>query len=63
MGYAQCAPVCVHCGVGCNTQVSERGGQVRRILNRFNGEVNGYFLCDRGRFGYGFANAGIAVHQ
>jgi len=49
--------VCVHCGVGCNTFVSERGGQVRRILNRFNGEVNGYFLCDRGRFGYGFANA------
>ena len=49
--------VCVHCGVGCNTSVSERGGHVRRILNRFNGEVNGYFLCDRGRFGYGFANA------
>ena len=48
--------ICVHCGHGCNTQVSERGGQVRRILNRFNGEVNGYFLCDRGRFGYGFAN-------
>jgi NADH-quinone oxidoreductase subunit G len=48
--------ICVHCGHGCNTHVSERGGQVRRILNRFNGEVNGYFLCDRGRFGYGFAN-------
>jgi len=48
--------VCVHCGVGCNTCVSERGGQVRRILNRFNGAVNGYFLCDRGRFGYGFTN-------
>ena len=49
--------VCVHCGVGCNTSVSARGGQVRRMLNRFNGAVNGYFLCDRGRFGYGFANA------
>ncbi|HET9147831.1 MAG TPA: NADH-quinone oxidoreductase subunit NuoG, partial [Acetobacteraceae bacterium] len=48
--------LCVHCGLGCNTLVSERGGQVRRILNRYNGEVNGYFLCDRGRFGYGFAN-------
>jgi NADH-quinone oxidoreductase subunit G len=48
--------VCAHCGHGCNTQVSERGGQMRRILNRFNAEVNGYFLCDRGRFGYGFAN-------
>ncbi len=48
--------VCVHCAVGCNTNVSERGGQVRRVLNRYNGAVNGYFLCDRGRFGYGFAN-------
>jgi NADH-quinone oxidoreductase subunit G len=48
--------VCMHCGVGCNTNVSERAGKVRRILNRFNGSVNGYFLCDRGRFGYGFAN-------
>jgi NADH-quinone oxidoreductase subunit G len=48
--------VCVHCGHGCNTQVSERDGQMRRILNRFNPDVNGYFLCDRGRFGYGFAN-------
>ena len=48
--------ICVHCGHGCNTLVSERGGQVRRILNRFHEEVNGYFLCDRGRFGYGFAN-------
>ncbi|HTJ89088.1 MAG TPA: NADH-quinone oxidoreductase subunit NuoG [Acidocella sp.] len=48
--------ICVHCGHGCNTQVSERGGQVRRILNRFHAQVNGYFLCDRGRFGYGFTN-------
>lgn len=48
--------VCTHCGVGCNTSVCERGGQVRRIMNRFNGAVNGYFLCDRGRFGYGYAN-------
>jgi NADH-quinone oxidoreductase subunit G len=48
--------ICAHCGHGCNIQVAERGGQLRRVLNRFNDEVNGYFLCDRGRFGYGFAN-------
>ena len=53
----QSAPsVCVHCGVGCNTLAGERYGGVRRILNRYHHEVNGYFLCDRGRFGYGFAN-------
>lgn len=49
--------VCVSCGLGCNTTVNERAGEVRRIVNRYNGSVNGYFLCDRGRFGYGFVNA------
>jgi len=48
--------VCVHCGVGCNTDVGERYGTVRRVLNRYHHEVNGYFLCDRGRFGYEFVN-------
>jgi NADH-quinone oxidoreductase subunit G len=49
--------VCVHCGLGCNTTANERAGELRRIVNRYNGAVNGYFLCDRGRFGYGFVNA------
>jgi NADH-quinone oxidoreductase subunit G len=48
--------VCVHCAVGCNTSPGERLGLLRRILNRYHGAVNGYFLCDRGRFGYGFVN-------
>ena len=55
------ASVCVHCGLGCNTIVNERYGELRRILNRYNGEVNRYFLCDRGRFGYGFVNAETRV--
>lgn len=48
--------VCVHCSVGCNTIVSERYDSVRRIMSRYNGTVNGYFICDRGRFGYEFVN-------
>jgi NADH-quinone oxidoreductase subunit G len=48
--------VCAHCAVGCNTSPGERLGVLRRIINRYHGEVNGYFLCDRGRFGYGFVN-------
>ena len=39
------------------TTIGERYGLLRRILNRFNSEVNGYFLCDRGRFGYEFVNS------
>jgi NADH-quinone oxidoreductase subunit G len=54
----QTAPsVCVHCGLGCNTIPGERYGTLRRIRNRYNGNVNGYFLCDRGRFGYEFVNS------
>jgi NADH-quinone oxidoreductase subunit G len=54
----QTAPsVCVHCGLGCNTVPGERYGVLRRIRNRYNGDVNGYFLCDRGRFGYDFVNS------
>ena len=54
----QTAPsVCVHCGVGCNTIAGERYGSLRRILNRHHRDVNSYFLCDRGRFGYEFVNS------
>jgi NADH-quinone oxidoreductase subunit G len=54
----QTAPsVCVHCGLGCNTIPGERYGQLRRIRNRYNSQVNGYFLCDRGRYGYEFVNS------
>lgn len=53
----QTAPsVCVHCGIGCNTIPGERYGSIRRIRSRYNYDVNGYFLCDRGRFGYEFVN-------
>ncbi|WP_333876121.1 NADH-quinone oxidoreductase subunit NuoG [Methylobacter sp.] len=54
----QSAPsVCVHCGLGCNTAPGERYGELRRVINRYNSEINGYFLCDRGRFGYAFVNS------
>jgi NADH-quinone oxidoreductase subunit G len=54
----QTAPsICVNCAVGCNTIPGERYGTLRRISNRYNGDVNGYFLCDRGRYGYEFVNA------
>ena len=53
----QYAPsICVHCGLGCNISPGERYGTLRRIINRYNHDVNGYFLCDRGRFGYEFVN-------
>lgn len=60
----QTAPsVCIHCGVGCNTIPGERYGSLRRVHNRYNGQVNGNFLCDRGRYGYEFVNGPRRVRR
>lgn len=55
--------VCQHCSLGCNIIAGERYGALRQITNRFNGEVNGYFICDRGRYGYEFVNDPDRVRQ
>lgn len=51
------ASICHGCSLGCNILAGERYGTIRRVLNRYNGEVNGYFICDRGRFGYEYINS------
>ena len=54
----QTAPsICVHCSLGCNITVEERYGDVRRIVSRYHRDVNGHFICDRGRFAHGYVNA------
>lgn len=53
----QSAPsVCTGCALGCNTMPGERYGKLKRIHNRYNKQVNGYFLCDRGRYGGNYVN-------
>ncbi|MDO4427841.1 MAG: NADH-quinone oxidoreductase subunit G, partial [Moraxella sp.] len=53
----QYAPsICHGCSTGCSISAGERYGELRRIENRYNPDVNGYFLCDKGRFGYGYIN-------
>ena len=55
--------ICAGCAVGCNTFVSERSGRLKRVHNRYHGELNGYFLCDRGRFGAGYVNSPERIRQ
>lgn len=55
--------ICQHCSIGCNTIAGERYGSLRMISNRYHGKINGYFLCDRGRFGYEFVNADKRIRQ
>ena len=48
--------ICPHCGLGCNTIPGARYEMLRRVQARYHPEVNGFFLCDRGRYGYEFVN-------
>ena len=48
--------VCPHCSLGCAVTVNARYRQVVRLEARPEPEVNGHFICDRGRYGFGFAN-------
>ncbi|WP_432714207.1 NADH-quinone oxidoreductase subunit NuoG [Pedobacter sp.] len=55
--------ICQLCSLGCNIIAGERYGELRQITNRYNGEVNSYFICDRGRFGYEFVNSINRIQQ
>ena len=55
--------ICPDCSTGCNIRIDAVGGkvykldyQVYRIKARENTDVNGYFICDEGRFDYKWLN-------
>lgn len=54
--YERTPGVCINCSLGCNTKVSARYRKVVYIKGRLSKQVNGWFLCDRGRYGFYYAN-------
>jgi NADH-quinone oxidoreductase subunit G len=59
--YLKTAPsVCPHCPTGCNLNVQTKGNRILRVKPRPNvehlGPVNGWFICDIGRYGYKYVN-------
>src|SRR6201996_8953424 len=54
------ATVCTHCGDGCKTTLGVRatteGSEIMRGDNRDKSGINGDFLCNKGRYGFDFAN-------
>jgi NADH-quinone oxidoreductase subunit G len=46
---------CNHCAAGCNLRVDARRGLVTRQLARDNDAVNEAWNCDRGRYGFAYA--------
>jgi NADH-quinone oxidoreductase subunit G len=49
--------VCNHCASGCNLRIDARRGLVTRQLALDNDEVNEAWNCDRGRYGFAYAQS------
>jgi NADH-quinone oxidoreductase subunit G len=54
--YERSPSLCIHCSLGCHTIASARYREIVRLEARFSPDVNGYFICDRGRYGFYYTN-------
>lgn len=54
--YERSRTLCIHCSLGCHTVTSARYREVVRQEARKSSRVNGWFICDRGRFGFPYAS-------
>ena len=48
--------VCPGCSAGCNVRVDVHRKKIARIKPRYNPQVNRYWLCDEGRYGWGYVH-------
>lgn len=48
--------ICPNCSIGCATIPGGRFRELQRVRSGVNQQVNGFFICDRGRFGSGHVN-------
>ncbi len=53
--YERTPSVCINCGVGCLTTVNARYREIVRQESAFSEKTNGWFICDRGRYGFYYA--------
>jgi NADH-quinone oxidoreductase subunit G len=56
--------ICPHCPVGCNLAINERREarsegdiMIKRVMPRQNESVNELWICDKGRYGYHYAES------
>ncbi len=64
------ASICTQCPVGCNLTLNLRreanaGGRtvIKRVMPRQNESVNEIWICDKGRFGYHYAQSDARITQ
>ncbi len=55
--YDMAPSVCPHCSLGCSTIPMARYRELLKVTARRNDDVNGWFICDRGRFSNAPVNA------
>jgi NADH-quinone oxidoreductase subunit G len=55
--YEMAPSVCPHCSLGCATVPAARYRELLKTMARRNDVVNGWFICDRGRFSNSAVNA------
>lgn len=61
--YDMAPSVCPHCSLGCNTIPMGRYRELLKVLARRNDDLNGWFICDRGRFSNAAVNAADRPRQ
>jgi NADH-quinone oxidoreductase subunit G len=61
--YERTPTVCVNCSLGCHTVTSVRYRQVVRQEARLSAAVNGWFICDRGRYGFFYTSLSARPRQ
>jgi NADH-quinone oxidoreductase subunit G len=55
--YDMAPSICPHCSLGCNITPAARYRELLKVIARRNDQVNGWFICDRGRFSNAAVNA------
>ncbi len=53
--YERTPSVCINCGIGCLTTVNATNREIVRQESAFSEKTNGWFICDRGRYGFYYA--------
>ena len=48
--------VCANCSTGCSIHVEENQDRIYRLKPRTNMQVNGYWMCDEGRYGWDYVH-------
>jgi len=61
--YQRTPSLCINCSLGCHTVANIRYREVKRQEARFSADVNGYFICDRGRYGFFYASSKARPRQ